>query len=489
MSQDLCFKTAAELSHLLKDKAVSAVEVTTAFIERTERLDPQVKAFLNTDAANALAQAKASDERRANGGALGPLDGVPVALKDNTAVIGQSMTSGSKILKDYISPYDGTCTQKLKAAGMVLWGRANLDEFAMGSSTENSAFFPTNNPWDLKASPGGSSGGSAAAVAASFAPLAIGSDTGGSIRQPASFCGIVGVKPTYGRVSRYGLASLASSLDQLGPLGYTVEDAAMLLQVMAGHDERDSTSLNVAVPDYVGALQANIKGKRIGIAQDYLGEGLADNVRAAFEKAVQFYKAAGCELVDISLPHTALAVPVYYIILAAEASSNLARYDGVRYTHRSAEVSDAIDLFAKSRAEGFGPEVKRRIILGTYVLNSGYYDAYYLRAQKVRTLIRRDFALAFKQVDAILTPTAPTVAFKQGAKVNDPLAMYLNDIYTIPTNLAGICGVSFNGGFSADGMPMGLQLLGDVLAESTIFNLTHAFEKAHPEANKRPTLA
>lgn len=486
MSAELCFKTATELSKLLEHKSISAHELMTAFIQRTQSFDHKIKAFLNIDPENALKQAKASDERRSQGKALSRLDGIPVVLKDNIAVKGQTMSSASKILKDYISPYTGTCPQNLLNAGMILWGRANLDEFAMGSSTENSAFFPTNNPWDLETSPGGSSGGSAAAVTAGFSPLAIGSDTGGSIRQPAAFCGIVGVKPTYGRVSRYGLAAFASSLDQLGPFAYNTEDAAALLEIMASRDPYDSTCLDLDTPAYSQALSTNIQGKRIGIAHDYLGEGLDPEVRKAFEAAVNFYKDAGCKIVDIKLPHTHLAVPVYYIVATAEASSNLARYDGIRYTHRSHEATDAIDIFAKSRAEGFGPEVKRRIILGTYVLNSGYYDAYYLRAQKVRTLMRHDFIEAFKTVDAILTPTAPTCAFKRGAKVNDPLAMYLNDIYTIPTNLAGICGLSFNGGYNNQHLPIGLQLIGDVLQEQTLFNLSHSFEKAHSHFQKRP---
>ncbi len=486
MSQDLCFKTAMELSQLLEAKAVSSVEILNAFIERTQSCDDKVKALLNANPEEALQQAREADQRRLRGAMRSNLDGIPVVLKDNMAVKGQSLTSASQILKDFISPYDGTCAQKLKEAGLILWGRANMDEFAMGSSTESSSFFPTSNPWDLNATPGGSSGGSAAAVAASFAPLSIGSDTGGSIRQPASFCGIVGVKPTYGRVSRYGLAALASSLDQLGPMAYTVEDAAMLLEVMAGHDDYDSTSLDVPVPNYQAELQMSLKGKRIGIAEDYLGEGLSDEVRAAFDYTLDFYKKAGCEIVSITMPHTRLAVPVYYVILAAEASSNLARYDGVRYTRRSTTCTDAIDLFAKSRAEGFGPEVKRRIILGTYVLNSGYFDAYYVRAQKVRTLMRRDFENAFKKVDAILTPTAPTTAFKRGEKMNDPLAMYLNDIYTIPVNLAGICALSFNTGFSRNHMPIGMQLIGNTLMESQIFNLAHVFEKENPQLQSRP---
>jgi aspartyl-tRNA(Asn)/glutamyl-tRNA(Gln) amidotransferase subunit A len=489
MKNELCFKTAAELSQLLNQKAVTSQEVTQAFIDRTQALDGQVKAYLSLNPEDALAQAKASDERRTRGETLGPLDGIPVTLKDVLAVKGQPLTCGSKILEHYVSPYDATCVENLQKKGLVLWGRANMDEFAMGSSTENSAYFPTGNPWALDRSPGGSSGGSAAAVAANFAPLSIGSDTGGSIRQPASFCGLVGVKPTYGRISRCGLVAFASSLDQLGPFAHTTEDAAYLLEAMAGYDPKDSTSLNQPVPAYHKQLDGSLKGKKIGVARDYLGEGLHEDVRKAFDKALSFYKDAGCEIVDITLPHTNLAVPVYYVIATAEASSNLARYDGIRYTHRSSKSTDAIDIFAKSRAEGFGQEVKRRIILGTYVLNSGYYDAYYLQAQKVRSLMRMDFEKAFENVDAILTPTAPTTAFKRGEKVSDPLAMYLNDIYTIPTSLAGIAGLSFHGGFSPEGLPIGLQLIGNALQESALLNFAHVFEKAHDYARTAPTLS
>lgn len=489
MIHDLCFKSAVELSQLLARKEVTSVEIMQSFIDRTKALDGKVKAFLSTDPEDALNQAKASDERRAKGTTLGVLDGIPVAIKDVLAVKDQPLTCGSKILEKYVSPYDATCVEKLRSKGLVLWGRANMDEFAMGSSTENSAYFPTANPWALDRSPGGSSGGSAAAVAAHFAPLSIGSDTGGSIRQPAAFCGLVGVKPTYGRISRYGLVAFASSLDQLGPFAYTTEDAAHLLEAMAGHDPRDSTSLKEPVPAFHHNLNDSLKGKRIGVARDYLGEGLHEDVRKAFDQALQFYKDAGCEIVDITLPHTDLAVPVYYVVATAEASSNLARYDGIRYTHRSPKATDAIDIFAKSRAEGFGAEVKRRIILGTYVLNSGYYDAYYLQAQKVRSLMRMDFDAAFKKVDAILTPTAPTTAFKRGEKVSDPLAMYLNDIYTIPTSLAGISGLSFHGGFSPEGLPIGLQLIGNALQESSLLNFAHVFEKAHSYSKTYPKLS
>jgi len=488
MSDSLYLKTAAQLADLLDQKAVSSVEIMQAFIDRTQACDPKIKAFISINPKDAIAQAQASDQRRARGQSLSRLDGIPVALKDILSVKDQPLTCASKILKDYVSPYDGTCTNRLKAAGLILWGRTNMDEFAMGSSTEHSAFFKTNNPWRLQATPGGSSGGSAAAVAAGFSPLSIGSDTGGSIRQPAALCGLVGLKPTYGRVSRFGLAAFASSLDQLGPFGYSTEDVALLLEVMAGHDLRDSTTLDAPVPAYAQNLKMSLKGKKIGIAQAYLGEGLQEEVRQAFERAVRFYQEAGCEIIPIELPHTSYAVSIYYIIAAAEASSNLARYDGVRYTHRSVDAQDAIELFSKSRAEGFGPEVKRRILLGTYVLNSGYYDAYYLHAQKARTLMRDDFVKAFQLVDAILTPTSPTVAFDQGEKENNPLAMYLNDIYTIPANIAGICGLSFNGGFSAQGLPIGLQLMGNTLGESTILALAHAFEQAHDYYHKRPSI-
>jgi aspartyl-tRNA(Asn)/glutamyl-tRNA(Gln) amidotransferase subunit A len=488
MSEPLHSLTVAELGRRLAGREVSSEEITRAFVERARAVEPKVGAFLHRDEEDALAQARAADERHAAGRARGPLDGVPIGIKDVLAVKGQPLTCASKILKKFVSPYDATVIERLRAAGAVLWGRLNMDEFAMGSSTENSAYQTTANPWDLERIPGGSSGGSAAAVAAGEAPAALGSDTGGSIRQPASLCGIVGLKPTYGVVSRYGLVAFASSLDQIGPMTRTTEDAALLLQAFAGHDPRDSTSLKQPVPDYAAAVAAPPKPWTIGVPRDFFGAGLDAEVRASIEAAIQFYQSRGCKIVDIKLPHAELGLPVYYIIATAEASSNLARYDGVRYTHRSAQTTDVLDMYFKSRAEGFGPEVKRRIILGTYVLSSGYYDAYYLRAQKVRTLIRRDFEDAFKQVDAIITPTAPTAAFKRGEKTDDPLAMYLSDIYTISVNLAGLPGLSLPCGFTKNHLPIGLQLIGRPFAEADLLAMGRLFETAHDYHSRRAPL-
>jgi aspartyl-tRNA(Asn)/glutamyl-tRNA(Gln) amidotransferase subunit A len=475
---DIIQKTAAELSQALAAKTVSAVEVAQAFIARTEAVEDRVKAFNSRDAEWTLAQAQASDERRATGNAAGPLDGVPVALKDILAVKDQPLTCSSRMLENFVSPYDAHVTELLKAQGAVLWGRLNMDEFAMGSSTENSAFHTSRNPWNTACVPGGSSGGSAAAVAALEAPLSIGSDTGGSIRQPAAFCGVVGLKPTYGLVSRYGLAAFASSLDQIGPFARTVEDAALLLQAIAGHDRRDSTSYNTKLPDYRAALSEKEGPWTIGVPRECFAEGLDPEIKAAVEDAIAFYEKDGHTVREVSLPMTEYAIPTYYILATAEASSNLARYDGIRYTHRSKNAKDAVDLYFKSRAEGFGPEVKRRIILGTYVLSSGYYDAYYLRAQKIRTLIRQEFMQAFESVDTILTPTTPTPSFKVGAK-EDPLAMYLNDIYTINVNLAGLPGISVPCGFTSGKLPIGLQLIGKPFAEDELLAVAHRYEQAH----------
>ena len=487
MSSDLIFQSATELAGRLEAKELSAVELLQAFIARTKAVDGRVKAFNSYDEAAALAQARASDARRAAGQARGPLDGVPVGLKDVIAVDGQPLTASSKILANFVSPYDATVTRRLKEAGAVLWGRLNCDEFAMGSSTENSAFQPTANPWDVTRVPGGSSGGSAAAVAAGETPLALGSDTGGSVRQPAALCGVVGLKPTYGLVSRYGLVAFASSLDQIGPFGRTVGDAAALLGVIAGHDPLDSTSFKTDVPDYRAEVKKRQGPWRLGIAKEYFGEGLDPEVGAAVQAAVDFYKKRGCTIKEVSLPHTEYAIAAYYIIATAEASSNLARYDGIRYGHRSKAATDALDIYFKTRAEGFGPEVKRRIILGTYVLSSGYYDAYYLRAQKVRTLIRQDFLGAYREVDAILTPTSPTAAFKIGEKA-DPLAMYLCDIYTIGVNLAGLPGVSVPCGFTKGGLPIGLQVIGRPYAEADLLAIARAYEQGHDHHTKHPHL-
>ncbi|QYY34478.1 Asp-tRNA(Asn)/Glu-tRNA(Gln) amidotransferase subunit GatA [Ruficoccus sp. ZRK36] len=475
---DIIHKTAAELSAALASKAVSAVEVAQAFIARTDAVEDRVKAFNSRDAEWTLAQAKASDERRKAGQAAGPLDGIPVALKDILAVKDQPLTCSSRMLEDFISPYDAHVTELLKTQGAVLWGRLNMDEFAMGSSTENSAFHTSRNPWNTDCVPGGSSGGSAASVAALEAPLSIGSDTGGSIRQPAAFCGVVGLKPTYGLVSRYGLAAFASSLDQIGPFARTVEDAALLLQAIAGHDRRDSTSYKTEIPDYRAALSEKEGPWTIGVPKECFAEGLDPEIKAAVEDAIAFYEKDGHTVQEVSLPMTEYAIPTYYILATAEASSNLARYDGIRCTHRTKDAKDAIDLYYKSRAEGFGEEVKRRIILGTYVLSSGYYDAYYLRAQKVRTLIREEFMNVFKSVDTILTPTTPTPSFKLGAK-EDPLSMYLNDIYTINVNLAGLPGISVPCGFTSSKLPIGLQLIGKPFAEDELLAVAHRYEQAH----------
>lgn len=486
MSTPLHFQSLTALAARLERRELSAVELMQALIARTDAIEPRVHAFNSRDAADALAQAAASDARRAAGQARGPLDGIPIGLKDVIAVTGQPLTASSKILQNFISPYDATVTRRLKDAGAVLWGRLGCDEFAMGSSNENSAFGPVANPWDLTRVPGGSSGGSAAALAAGEVIASLGSDTGGSIRQPAALCGLVGLKPTYGLVSRYGLVAYASSLDQIGPFGRTTEDVALVLRATAGHDPLDSTSFKADVPDYRAAL-AGPAPRRIGIPKEYFGEGLDPEIGAAVEAAVKFYRDCGCEVKEVSLPHTQYCLDAYYVIATAEASSNLARFDGVRYGHRSKAATDAIDLYAKSRAEGFGAEVKRRIILGTYVLSSGYYDAYYLRAQKVRTLIRHDFLRAFEQVDALLTPTSPVPAFKIGEKA-DPLAMYLLDIYTIGVNLAGLPAASVPCGFTSGGLPIGLQLIGQPFKEADLLALAHTYEQAHEWSTRHPLL-
>ena len=487
-SSTLVEKTAFDLSNLLANKKVSSVEIAQACLSQIDRVDEQVHAFLHRDDQDFLDQARASDERREKGNSLGPLDGIPVALKDVISVKGQPLTAASKILQNYISPYDATVTKKLKDAGAVIGGRLNLDEFAMGSSTENSAYGPTRNPWDLNCVPGGSSGGSSAAVAAREVPLTLGSDTGGSIRQPASLCGVVGMKPTYGMVSRYGLAAFASSLDQIGPFSKTVEDTALLLEVISGHDPLDSTSFPTEIPSYSSAINQSLKPCVLGLPKEYFGEGMDDEVRNAVNLAVEFYRNQGHEIVEVSLPTTDLAVPVYYVIATAEASSNLARYDGIRYTTRSDRAQNAIDVYAKSRGEGFGEEVKRRCILGAYGLSSGYYDAYYLRAQKTRTLIREDFNRVFKEVDAILTPTAPTPAFKFGEKSDDPISMYLSDIYTISTNLAGLPAISVPCGFTKGNLPIGLQLIGRAFEESSLLSIAHAYDREHRFGCVTPSL-
>ena len=464
----------------LAAKKFSSVELTQAVIDRVREKDGEIGAYLTFDEEGALAAAKAADEARAAGGES-PLLGVPVAIKDLINVKGQPCTCASKMLKGYVSPYDATVIRNLKSAGVVCAGRVNMDEFAMGSSTENSGLGVTRNPYDVTRVPGGSSGGSAAAVGGDLAIAALGTDTGGSIRQPASFCNIVGLKPSYGRVSRFGVTAFASSLDQVGPMTKSVDDAAMLLQVLAGHDEMDGTTPNDPVPDYMKAMEgASMKGVRIGLPKEYYDvSGLDPEVKRITDEAIKACEAAGAELVEVSLPHTEYAMAVYYIIAPAEASANLARFDGVRYGHRSERSDDVFNLYARSRAEGFGPEVKRRIIMGTYVLSSGYYDAYYGRASKVRTLIRRDFEDVFRKVDTLLTPVAPTPAFKLG-EVQDPLTMYLNDLFTIPGSLAGNCSMSVPAGFAAAGdtrLPVGVQFICDAYREDTLLRVGKAFEQ------------
>lgn len=480
----------SDLLPKLQNREISSREVTQACLDRMNAVDHKIHAFLSCDAKDALSQAEAADDALARKGtdSLPPLLGVPLGLKDVIAVRGQLLTCASKILENFVSPYDATVTRKLKAAGAVLMGRLNLDEFAMGSSTENSSRGPTLNPWDLERISGGSSGGSAAAVAADECIAALGSDTGGSIRQPAALCGCVGLKPTYGRVSRYGLVAFASSLDQIGPFTKNVRDAALLLQVISGLDDRDSTSVPEPVPDYTATLHGDIRGMKLGVPREFFGKGLDPEVKQAVEKAIQHLESLGAKVLEISLPHADYSTAAYYIVATAEASANLARYDGIRYGLR-VEGKDPIELYAKTRGAGFGKEVKRRIILGTYVLSSGYYDAYYLRALKVRTLIRRDFLQAFEKVDAIVTPTTPTPAFRLGEKTDDPLHMYLSDIFTVSANLAGICGLSLPCGFSAQPkLPIGLQLLGKPFGEEAILRLGHAYEQSTDWHLEKPPL-
>jgi aspartyl-tRNA(Asn)/glutamyl-tRNA(Gln) amidotransferase subunit A len=483
--------TISALVAKLARREVSARAAMQACLDRIERVDPQIRAFISYDAADALAQADAADQALAQGQthAQKPLLGVPVGVKDVIAVKGQPLNCGSRILGDFHSPYDATVIEKLKAAGAVVFGRLNMDEFAMGSSTENSAFQITHNPWDTSRIPGGSSGGSAAAVSADECVAALGSDTGGSIRQPASLCGCVGLKPSYGRVSRYGLVAYASSLDQIGCFAKDVRDAATVLGVIGGHDPRDSSSVPQPVPNYPAGLTGNIKGLKLGLPKEYMIGGLDPEVKQAVADAVQQLAKLGAEVVEVSLPHTDYAIATYYIIATAEASANLARFDGIRYGKR-VEGADPIELYGKTRGQGFGLEVKRRIILGTYVLSSGYYDAYYIRAQKVRTLIRNDFLKAFEKVGAIVTPTSPTAAFKIGEKAEDPLQMYLMDIFTISCNLAGICGLALPCGFTGHQprLPIGLQLLGKPFGEETILRIAHAYEQSTSWHKEKPPI-
>ena len=476
-----------ELHQQLVSKARSAVEITTETLQRIETLEPKLHSFLCVTADNAIASAEKVDAKIAAGETIGLLEGIPIGIKDNLCTRGIPTTCGSRILEGFVPAYESTVTQKLQDAGAVMVGKTNLDEFAMGSSTENSGYQVTANPWDLSRVPGGSSGGSAAAVAAEECVVALGSDTGGSIRQPASLCGVVGMKPTYGLVSRFGLVAYASSLDQIGPFGRTVEDAAILLQAIAGYDAKDSTSLKVEIPDYTQALKPDLKGLNVGVITETFGEGLDDIVAERVKEAIAQLKSLGATVQEISCPRFRYGLPTYYIIAPSEASANLARYDAVKYGIRE-EADTLIEMYTKTRAKGFGTEVKRRIMLGTYALSAGYYDAYYLKAQKVRTLIKQDFDQAFEKVDVLVCPTAPTTAFKAGEKTADPLSMYLSDLMTIPVNLAGLPSMSIPCGFDGQNLPIGLQLIGNVLREDVLFRVGYAYEQSTKWHTQKPPL-
>ncbi|MBI4219702.1 MAG: Asp-tRNA(Asn)/Glu-tRNA(Gln) amidotransferase subunit GatA [Chloroflexi bacterium] len=466
---------------------LSSVELTSAVLERVERLEPTLNSFITVTREAALKDAEASDSRRKDGKLLGPLDGIPVQVKDIISTAGVETTAGSRILKGYVPPFDAHVTERLRAGGAVIVGKGNLDEFAMGSSNENSAFGPVRNPWDTSRVPGGSSGGPAAAVAAGECTVSLGTDTGGSIRQPAALCGIAGIKPTYGLVSRYGLIAFASSLDQIGPFGRDVRDCATTLSVIAGHDPRDSTSIDRPVPDFVGGLRGEINGLRMGIPKEYLAAGLEPGVKTAFDAAIKTLGGLGAAIEECSLPLTDVALAVYYILAPSEASANLARFDGFKYGHSAKGAKSAWETMDLTRGEGFGPEVKRRILLGGYALSAGYYDAYYKKAQQVRTLIRKEFAGAFSRFDALVTPTSPTVAFKLGEKTQDPLAMYMSDVCTIPVNIAGLPGISIPCGFSG-GLPVGLQIIGPQFGDATILKAAQAYEQATDWHRRRPPI-
>lgn len=479
--------TAHELSELLQRGEVTSVEIVTEVLARLEEVEDRVRAYVTLTREQALAEARAIDERRQRGEPLGPLAGIPIAHKDVLCTKGVRTTCSSRILENFVPPYDATVVARGKEAGLILIGKTNMDEFAMGSSTENSAFFPTHNPWDLDRVPGGSSGGAAAAVAAQETILATGSDTGGSIRQPAAFCGIAGLKPTYGRVSRYGLIAFASSLDQVGPLTKDVTDTALLMNVIAGHDPLDSTSANLPRPDFTQCLTGEVKGLKIGLIREFMGEGIEREVVEAIEGALEVFEDLGAICEEVSLPHAEYGLATYYIIAPAEASSNLARYDGVQYGHRTKGPADIIAMYRRSREEGFGREVKHRIMLGTYALSAGYYDAYYLKALKVRTLIRRDFERAFEAFEVLICPTSPTVAFKLGERVDDPLQMKMADICTIPISLAGVPAISLPCGFS-QGLPVGMQIIGRPFDEETVLRAAYAYEQATDWHRRRPSL-
>ncbi len=479
--------TIHEAHELLLARKTTSVELTQAALERIRQTDPQIRAYVTVVEDLALEQARQADERLRAGKDVTLLTGIPFGVKDCLSTKGIRTTCSSRILENYVPPYNATVIERLSAAGAVLIGKQNMDEFGMGSSCENSAFFPTRNPWNLERVPGGSSGGSAAAVAARQGMFALGEDTGGSIRMPAGFCNVVGLKPTYGRVSRYGLIALVSSFDCIGPMAHTVADCAAVLQIIAGHDPMDSTTLDAPVPDYLAALQQPVKGLRLGIPKEYFVAGMEAGVEKALQEAMREFEKLGLVLTEVSLPHTKYGLPVYYLILFAEASANLARFDGVRFGYTAPDATDVIDLYLRTRREGFGPEVKRRIMLGAYTLSAGYYDAYYLKAQRVRTLIRQDFEKALTQCDALLAPVCPTTAFRLGEKVSDPLSMYLSDVYVVATNPAGVPALSLPCGFS-DGMPVGMQLIGRHLDEATLLRIGHAYQQVTDWHLRQPPL-
>ncbi|MBI4664982.1 MAG: Asp-tRNA(Asn)/Glu-tRNA(Gln) amidotransferase subunit GatA [Nitrospinae bacterium] len=484
---DICSLTLKELGALMDKGEITSQQATQAYLDRINALDGKIKAYVTVDADGAIRQAKAADERRAKG-EKGALLGAPLGIKDVLATNGLRTTCSSKMLEGFVPPYDAFVIRKLKEAGAVILGKTNMDEFAMGSSTENSHFGPSKNPWDITKIPGGSSGGSSAAVAADLCAASLGSDTGGSIRQPAALCGIVGLKPTYGRVSRFGLVAFASSLDQVGPMTKDVTDCAILMNAIAGHDSMDSTSANLPAPDYTADLEKGVDGLVIGVPEEYFVKGMDPAVEESVRAAIKSLEAEGARVKTVSLPHSKYGIPTYYVLAPAEASANLARYDGVKYGYRAEGAEGLMEMYKKTRGEGFGPEVKRRIMLGTYALSSGYYDAYYLKAQKVRTLIKNDFVNAFADVDIIMAPTTPTAAFGIGEKADDPLQMYLSDIFTINCNLAGIPGLSAPCGFTAEGLPIGVQMFGKFFDEPTILRAARALEKKTGIAGKKPAL-
>ena len=485
----LYMKTAHELRDMIRTNEITVEELVKAQYDRIEKVEENVKSYVTLTKEEALKKARELDDKIANGEKISDdLAGIPIALKDNICTYGIKTTCSSKMLENFVPPYNATVAEKLEEAQTIMVGKTNMDEFAMGSSTENSAFFTTRNPWDTDRVPGGSSGGSAAAVAAGQAVISLGSDTGGSIRQPASFCGIVGMKPTYGLVSRYGLVAFASSLDQIGPLTRDVTDCALAMNHLAGHDPNDSTSAPREAENYTKALKADVKGMKIGIPKEYFAEGVDEDVKEKIHAAIRRLESLGAEAEEVSMPHTDKALPAYYIIAPAEASSNLARYDGVRYGFRAEDAEGLLDMYKTTRSEGFGPEVKRRIMLGTYALSSGYYDAYYGKAQRVRTLIKKDFEKAFEKYDILITPTTPTTAFKVGENTDNPLAMYMSDLLTVPVNMAGIPAISIPAGFDSNGLPIGLQIIGDFFAESTILRAAYTLEQELQISDKNPEL-